>query len=66
MGVAWKLAINYLKSNKKRAFIIGICILISTILITTMLLLIDSYREYKITSVRNQANWEVAYSGITY
>lgn len=66
MGVAWKLAINYLKSNKKRAFIIGLCILISTILITTMLLLIDSYREYKITSVRNQANWEVAYSGITY
>ena len=31
MGVTWKLALNYLKNNKKRALIIGICILISTI-----------------------------------
>lgn len=59
MGVSWKLGFNYLKNNKKRAIIIGTCILISTILITTILLLINSYREYKITQVRNLANWEV-------
>ena len=59
MGVSWKLALNYLKSNKKRTFIIAICILISTILITTILLLIDSYREYMINSERARGNWEV-------
>ena len=52
MGVSWKLALNYLKNNKKRTFI-------STILITTILLLIDSYREYMINSERARGNWEV-------
>lgn len=66
MGVTWKLALNYLKNNKKRALIIGICILISTILITTVLLLISSYREYRITQVRNEGNWEVGFRNITY
>ena len=66
MGVTWKLSLNYLKNNKKRAFIIGICILISTILITTVLLLISSYREYRITQVRNEGNWEVGFRNITY
>ena len=66
MGVTWKLALNYIKNNKKRCFIIGICILISTILITTILLLIDSYREFMIASERYDANWEVGYDEITY
>ncbi len=66
MGVALKLAINYLKANKKRTIIITTCILISTILITTILLLIDSYWEYMINAVRNVSNWEVSYNGITY
>lgn len=48
MGVSWKLAFNYLKNNKKRCFILSISILISTILITTILLLFNSYKEYKI------------------
>ena len=66
MGVAWKLAINYLKSNRKRVFLVSSCILISTILITTILLLIESYRECMIASARNDENWEVGYNGITY
>lgn len=66
MGVSWKLALNYLKNNKKRTYILSACILISTILITTMLLLIDSYRECQISSIRKKANWEVGYNGITY
>lgn len=66
MGVAWKLAINYLKSNKKRVYLVSACILISTILITTILLLIDSYRECLIASARRDENWEVGYNGITY
>ena len=66
MRVSVKLAISYLKSNKKKTLITAICILISTVLITTILLLIDSYKEYMINSERNKANWEVAYSGITY
>ena len=66
MGVALKLAINYLKNNKKRTFIISLCILISTILITTILLFLDSYKEYIITAERNNSNWEVSYNGITY
>ena len=66
MGVTWKLALNYIKHNKKRCFVIGICILISTILITTILLLIDSYREFMIASERYNANWEVGYDEITY
>ena len=66
MGVALKLAINYLKNNKKRTFIISLCILISTILITTILLFLDSYKEYRITVERNNSNWEVSYNGITY
>ena len=59
MGVSWKLALNYLKNNKKRSLIISICILISTVLITTILLLLDSYKEYMITSERAKGNWEV-------
>ena len=66
MGVTWKLALNYLRNNKKRAFIIGICILISTILITAVLLLISSYKEYIITQARNEGNWEVGFRNITY
>lgn len=66
MGVTLELALNYLKNNKKRTFIIGICILISTILITTVLLLISSYREYRIAQVRNEGNWEVGFRNITY
>lgn len=66
MGVAWKLATNYLKSNKKRVLVISACILISTILITTILLLIESYRECRIASIRNEANWEAGYSDVTY
>lgn len=66
MGVALKLAINYLKNNKKRTFIISLCILISTILITTILLFLDSYKGYRITVERNNSNWEVSYNGITY
>ncbi len=66
MGVALKLGINYLKNNKKRTFIISLCILISTILITTILLFLDSYKEYRITVERNNSNWEVSYNGITY
>lgn len=66
MGVSTKLAISYLKSNKKKTLITAICILISTVLITTIFLLIDSYKEYMINSERNKANWEVVYSGITY
>lgn len=66
MGVTWKLALNYLRNNKKRAFIIGICILISTILITAVLLLISSYKEYRITQARNEGNWEVGFRNITY
>ena len=66
MGVSWKLALNYLKNNKKRTYILSACIIISTILITAILLLIDSYRECQISSIRQKANWEVGYNGITY
>ena len=66
MGVSWKLAINYLRSNRKRTFVLSTCIIISTILITTILLLIESYKECQITNIRNMANWEVGYSEITY
>ena len=59
MGVSWKLGINYIKNNKKRAILIGICILISTALITTVLLLLNNYKEYMITKARNESNWEV-------
>ncbi len=58
MGVSWKLAINYLRSNRKRTFVLSTCIIISTILITTILLLIESYKECQITNIRNMANWE--------
>lgn len=66
MNAIWTLAINYLKNNKKRTYILSICILISTIFITTLLLLIDSYKECMISSVRRDANWEVGYTSITY
>ena len=66
MGVSWKLAINYLRGNRKRTFVLSTCIIISTILITTILLLIESYKECQITNIRNMANWEVGYSEITY
>ena len=66
MNAIWTLAINYLKNNKKRTYILSICILISTIFITTLLLLIDSYKECMISSVREDANWEVGYTSITY
>lgn len=66
MGVSWKLATNYIKTNKKRTIIIGICILISTLFITTILLLMDSYKEYVISSERKKGNWEIEYKGINY
>ena len=66
MRVSWKLAFNYIKTNKKRTIIMASCILISTALITTILLLMDSYREYVISSERSKGNWEVRYNGITY
>ena len=61
MGVTWKLALNYLKNNKKRSSIIAICIMISTVLVTTLLLLINSYREYMIAGERKDENWEVRF-----
>lgn len=61
MGVTWKLALNYLKNNKKRSSIIAICIMISTVLVTTVLLLINSYREYMIAGERKDENWEVRF-----
>lgn len=61
MGVTWKLALNYLKNNKKRSSIIAICIMISTVLVTTILLLINSYREYMIAGERKDENWEVRF-----
>ena len=62
MGISWKLAINYLKHNKKRSSIIGICILVTTILFTVVLILINSYQEYRIAQERMEENWEVRFS----
>ena len=62
MGVSWKLAINYLKNIKKRSSIIGICIFVTTVLITTVLLLLNSYQEYRIAEERKVGNWEVRLS----
>ena len=66
MFVSFKLAVNYLKSNKRKTFISIICILISVVLITMILLLIDTYKAYMLESKRLEGNWEIRYNDITY
>ena len=62
MEIGFKLAINYLKRNKKRtiATIIGIAIV--TILLIGVLLLFQTYQDYMISLIRNTDNWEVKFT----
>lgn len=66
MEIGFKLAINYLKRNKKRtiATIIGIAIV--TILLIGVLLLFQTYQDYMISLIRNTDNWEVKFTNIPY
>ncbi len=66
MSVTWKIALNYLKNNKKRTINLIVCVTIATMLILMVLLIIDTYREYLIQNERNNENWEIKYDDITY
>lgn len=66
MKIETKLALSYLKRNKRRSIVIIIGIIIQTILLTSSLILISSYKEYMVNTARSKGNWEARFSNITY
>lgn len=66
MGVSFKLAINYLKNNKKRTIIMISSLLITTMLITCILLISNSYKVLLVSNDRREENWEIKFEDITF
>lgn len=66
MGVSFKLAINYLKNNKKRTIIMISSLLITTMLITCILLISNSYKALLVSNDRRRENWEIKFEDITF
>ncbi len=66
MGVNFKLAVKYLSKNKKRTISTITGISIVTILLITILLLFNTYRQYMIGLQRQDENWEVKFTEIPY
>lgn len=66
MGINIKIAKKYLKQNKKRTITSIIGIIIVTILLCSILLLLNVYQEYMVKGERNISNWEVSFQNISY
>ena len=66
MDVSFKLAINYLKNNKKRTIIMISSLLITTMLITCILLISNSYKALLVSNDRRRENWEIKFEDITF
>lgn len=66
MGINAKIAKKYLIKNKKRTITSIIGIIIVTILLCSILLLLNIYQEYMVKGERNISNWEASFKNISY
>ena len=66
MGISFKLAIKYLKQNKRRTIGTIIGITISITLLISVFLIFTAYRNYMIDLERSKKNWEMRYNNISY
>ncbi len=66
MSITSKLSLQYIKVNKKRESIIAIGVIIATVLITTVLSIFTSFRQYMVNIERNDRNWEAEFKEILY
>ena len=66
MKVTSKLALKYLRKNKKRNYAIVLGIALATILLISVFILIASYQEYIVNIIRDEKNWEVELHNIEY
>ena len=66
MGIKIKMAQKYLMQNKKRTITSIIGIIIVTILLCSILLLLNVYQEYMVKGERGLSNWEVSFQSIPY
>lgn len=60
------LSIKYFIKNKKRSLITIVAIMIATILITAVLSIFASFRQYMVNLQRNDKNWEAEFIDIRY
>ncbi len=66
MKITTKLAVEYLKKNKRRSAVTLITIIIVSILITAVFSLVSSFRQYMVNIERNNKNWEAEFIDIRY
>ena len=66
MNVSFKMAISYLKQNKKRTLGTAIGIIIVTTLIISIFLILNVYQNSMINIKRSTDNWEVRFNNISY
>lgn len=66
MGVSFKLALKYLRKNKKRSIGVIVAITIATILLISVFCIFNVYQNYMINLERNKENWETRYSNVSY
>lgn len=66
MGVSFKLALKYLKKNKKRSIGAIVAITIATMLLISVVSVFNVYQNYMIEVERSKENWEARFNNISY
>lgn len=66
MKITSKLALRYLRKNKRKSIAIVLGITVVTILIVSIILLLSTYQEYMINIQRERKNWEIEFKNIKY
>lgn len=66
MVVSFKLALKYLKKNKKRSIGAIITITIATMLLISVVSVFNVYQNYMIEVERSKENWETRFNNISY
>lgn len=66
MKITSKLALRYLRKNKRKSIAIVLGITVVTILIVSIMLLLSTYQEYMINIQRERKNWEIEFKNIKY
>lgn len=66
MGVSFKLALKYLKKNKKRSIGAIVAITIATMLLISVVSVFSIYQNYMIEVERSKENWEARFNNISY
>ena len=66
MGASFKLALKYLKKNKKRSIGAIVAITIATMLLISVVSVFNVYQNYMIEVERSKENWEARFNNISY